>query len=497
MNMFVCTTVFVIVFFSTVVCTILFYTILKEKYFMEDTKKSSKFVEKFSEIASVVGRQRHLAAIRDGFITLMPILILGSLITLINNIPIGQWMQPDDSGEMVSTFKYLADFFREHKALEWIPAMNGHIWGGTFAIMALLAVFSISYQLAKQIDPNTNALAAAITALGVHLSVAPTLDYNYAGTVSLFVGLILCLITTEIFVRLSRNKKLHIKMPQGVPPAVSKSFAALLPTLITVTAINLVFAVFETYLKHNIFDWFNDTLMGMFSTASGSIWFGLIIVILIHLFWMAGLHGANMFTGIISAFTLAYAIPGNLAYVQNGNSGEMFIFNNVFMDVFINMGGSGVGLAIVFAILIAGRRSSSYRTIGRISVAPGVFNINESVLFGLPVVLNPVMLIPFVLAPVACLLIAYISTAIGIIPPVAYVIPWTTPPLISGYLATLSWMGPVIQLINLAVATLIYIPFIRIAVKIDENLALEQQAQAYVEETNSNEDNNSLDLQTE
>jgi len=146
----------------------------------------------------------------------------------------------------------------------------------------------------------------------------------------------------------------------------------------------------------------------------------------------------------------------------------MTIFNNGFLNTFVYMGGSGVGIAIVIAVLIASRSKSS-RMIGKMSVAPGLFNINEPVLFGLPIVLNPVFLVPFVLGPVACLTIAYIATAVGFVPPVAYVAPWTTPPILSGLFATgFAWQAPVIQVINIAVSVLIYMPFIKLADTIEK-----------------------------
>jgi PTS system cellobiose-specific IIC component len=152
------------------------------------------------------------------------------------------------------------------------------------------------------------------------------------------------------------------------------------------------------------------------------------------------------------------------------------IFNKSFADAFIYMGGIGVGLGLIIALIIAGKSKQS-RMIGRLGAAPALFNINEPVLFGLPIVLNPIYAIPFIIAPVISLIIAYLATAIGFLPPVCYVIPWTTPPIVSGLLATgFAWQGPVIQVINMALSILIYIPFVKVADRIEakreqENLA--------------------------
>lgn len=424
--------------------------------------KDNGFIDKFSAVIGAVGRQRHLGAIRDGFVTIMPLMILGSLGTLINNFPVGKE-------------KMLRDILSEVSWLKWIVTQNGNIWWGTFGLISIFAVVAIAFHLAKSYDGD--GLQAAIVALSAYLCSVPqvsgdawgVLHWGYLNSGALFVAIIFALGTTEIFVRLAKTDKLTIKMPGSVPPAVSRSFAALLPAIITVSAVVVITSLLNTYVAdanyNNIFAIVTNTIVSPMTTASGSFGFGLVVVLLTHVFWMFGIHGANIFEGILQPFN-AIAVENNLNYLESG-VGSALIFNKSFADAFIYMGGVGVGLGLVIALLVAGK-SKQNRMIGRLGAAPALFNINEPVLFGLPIVLNPIYIVPFILGPLASFVIAYAATAIGFLPPVSYIIPWTMPPILSGLMATgFAWQAPVIQMINLALSVLIYIPFVKIADRIE------------------------------
>jgi PTS system cellobiose-specific IIC component len=176
-----------------------------------------------------------------------------------------------------------------------------------------------------------------------------------------------------------------------------------------------------------------------------------------------------MFEGILQTFNVD-AVANNLAVVGGTAAAgdKILIFNKSFADAFIYMGGAGVCLGLVIALLLVGK-SKQNRMTGRIGIAPALFNINEPILFGLPIVLNPVFAIPFILAPTINLIIGYIATAIGFLPAVQYVIPWTMPPILSGLMATgWAWQAAIVQLINLTLSVLIYLPFVKVADKIEE-----------------------------
>lgn len=437
-------------------------------------KKQSSFIDNLSMVAGRIGRQRHLGAIRDGFITLMPLMIVGSLVTLINNFPIGTGDNPDR--------QYLKQLLADIPWLKWITDLNGNVWWGTFGMISIFAVIAISYYLAKSYK-SANSLSAAVVSLAAFLCAVPQtaqiasasgemvegwgfIKAAYVNASGLFVAIIISLIATEIFVRLSRSKKMTIKMPEGVPPAVSRSFAALLPGMLTILIVTVLTVLLAELLQNNIFDFITNTIMEPLSKSSGSLGFGLIIVFFTHFLWAFGIHGPNIFEGILQPLNVM-AIDKNQALLEAGATGGFLIFNKSFVDAFVYMGGSGVGLGLIIAILLVSRLKQN-RMVARLSAGPGIFNINEPVIFGLPIVLNPVFIIPFILAPVLCLLIAYGATVIGFLPIVRAVIPWTTPPILSGLFATgFAWQGPVIQIINLVLSILIYIPFVKIADRIE------------------------------
>ncbi|MDR1138395.1 MAG: PTS transporter subunit EIIC [Clostridiales bacterium] len=436
---------------------------------MEEAKLSfkDKAIERFTSIAGVIGRNRQLGAIRDGFVALMPLMILGSIAVLINGIPLSN--DPD------AAIPNLSAWLSQYDALKWIPTMNGALWDASFGFLAFYVVAAVGYNLAKVTDSSANALGTGITSLASFIAIG---GGAYSGSLGLFVGIIVALISGEIYIRLSKNNRLLIKMPQGVPPAVAKSFAALFPTMITVAIFGIISALLSTYATYsktiegevvqvavNIVGWFNDVLQEGLLGLSGSYGFGFIIVFLTHFLWLFGLHGANITDPVVTSFTFI-AIETNLAFIQ-GAGDKMIIMNKVFLDTFVYMGGSGVGLGIVIAMFVASK-SKAKRTLANLSAAPAAFNINEPVIFGLPIVLNPIFAIPFILGPIVCFTLAYIATAIGWVNPTAYITPWTTPPILSGLFATgFDWRAPILQLINLAACVVIYFPFIKIADNID------------------------------
>ena len=181
--------------------------------------------------------------------------------------------------------------------------------------------------------------------------------------------------------------------------------------------------------------------------------------VLISLFWLVGIHGNNMLAAVKEPI-FKPALYANTALFQQGATEGYQTFNITMMQMFAEWGGSGVTLGLVIAIFIFGKREDN-RAIATLSVVPGLFNINETVTFGIPLVLNPILGIPFVVAPMVTVAIGYFLIQTGICPPVVLEVPWTMPPLMLGFLATGGhFMGAVSQLIAIVVATLIYIPFV-------------------------------------
>ncbi|WP_420798444.1 PTS sugar transporter subunit IIC [Lysinibacillus parviboronicapiens] len=404
--------------------------------------------EKFVPVAARVGNQRHLVAIRDGFITIMPLTIVGSLAVLINNLPIDFYQNALDS------------IWKHETWTQW----GGNMWGATFGIISLLLAFTIAYNLAKSYDKD--GLSAGVISLSSYMTFGTFgeggLTDLTTGTGGIFIAIIIALLSTEVFCRLSGNRRLLIKMPDGVPPAVSKSFAALLPAIITIGIFALVRTIISAGfdipdIVGSFYAAIQEPFMGLTNT-----WVAALLLAFIPTFlWTLGVHGANIIEPFMQTINLP-AIDANVAAISAGEAAP-YIVNKPFFDAFINMGGSGTTIALIIAIFIIARKNKQYNTVGKLSTAPGIFNINEPLLFGLPIVLNPILFIPFILTPMINVTIAFFATKWGWVPAATVPVPWTTPPIINGFLVTQSWRGAVLSILLIVVAVCIYLPFLAMA----------------------------------
>ncbi|MBB6214378.1 PTS system cellobiose-specific IIC component [Anaerosolibacter carboniphilus] len=405
-----------------------------------------RFMEKhFVPIASRIGAQRHLVAIRDGFVSIMPLVLAGSFAVLLNNT-----------------------------LLQWIPGLgelsgiNGNIWWGTFAIMTLLVVFSIGYNLAK--GYQSDGLAAGLIAVGAFISVTPQahgeagwgyIHWGYLNATGLFTGILVALIATEIFVKLMK-KNIVIKMPENVPPAVGRAFAAVIPGVIVLYVFGILGYLITKLGGNSLYDLIFNLIQKPLQGFSQGLASAMIAAMLINLFWFFGLHGANIMDPIMNALYLP-ALEANASAIQQGLAAPNVV-TRVFFDAYIHLGGSGATLALILAIYIAAKKRREYREVAKLSTPAGIFQINEPVMFGLPIVLNPILFIPFILTPGILTLIAYTATAIGLVPPTYVAMPWITPVGIGGFLATGgSIAGGILALVNFAAAVLIYLPFVVLA----------------------------------
>ncbi|SCY36496.1 PTS sugar transporter subunit IIC [Alkaliphilus peptidifermentans] len=417
-------------------------------------KKFLEFMEKyFMPYAAKIGGQRHLIAIRDGFVAIMPLILAGSFAVLLNN-----------------TLVTWVPFF------EFLRGINGNVWWGTFAIMTLLVVFSTGYSLAKGYD--VDGLAAGLVSIGAFIAVTPQIHgdaswgyihFGFLSATGLFTGLLVAILATEIFVKLTK-RNIVIKMPDTVPPAVGRAFAAVIPGIaavyVSATVAHLISTIGNTSLYDLIYNTIQVPLQGL---GQGPI-SAMIAAMLINLFWFFGLHGANLLDPIMNTVYLP-ALLENADLIEQG----LVATNNitrVFFDAYVHLGGSGATLALIAAIFIGTKKRKEYKEVAKLGLPNGIFQINEVMIFGLPIVLNPILFIPFFITPGILTLIAYIATATGLVPPTFVAIPWITPVGIGGFLATGgSIMGALLALFNFCVAVLIYLPFIKLADKYTEDKA--------------------------
>lgn len=417
----------------------------------------------FIPVAGKIGAQRHLVAIRDGFVSVIPLIIIGSFAILLNNFPLPN----------IDRYQaFMMGIFGENFTM-----FGGNIWDASYAILAVLVTMSISYHLARSY--SVDGLSAAILSVSTLVMISPfTEDWGlslaWTGSQGLFVALFNALIITELF-RILVKSRFTIKMPQGVPDGVTKSFRSLVPFLIILVGVSLfqmfMTLVVETSVHELIFNWIQAPLLKL----SNSLPAALIVVFLNHFLWFFGLHGTNIMSPVMEGVYLTASIT-NTELVQAGASifsNELAIVTKAFFDAYVFMGGSGTTLALIAAIFIVSK-TSHYRTVGKLGGPGAAFNINEPIMFGMPIVLNASLFIPFIVIPILLTVISYFAISLGFVAKTAVAIPWTTPPIISGFLVSGHWSGVVLQLFNLALATLIYIPFIKASEKAQEKIQQDQ-----------------------
>ncbi len=422
-------------------------------------KKFLEFLEgKLAPLGEKIGKQRHLKALREGIMMAMPLVLLGSFFTLIKDFPIATWT-------------------------EWLKAHGGldvlltNMANNSFGLMALITVFGVAYRLAESYE--TDGPSAGVLAIGTFLMMTPSITseagvagipYNMLGGKGIFAAIVVAMVSAEIY-RWFIQKNITIKMPKGVPDAVSKSFSALIPGIVILAFFAVVLKVIEVSglgsLNAILSIVIGKPLGLIASTLPGTF----VAVLLNSLFWFCGVNGGQVVGAVMNPLWIQYADANRIA--QAAGEALPNIITAPFMDLFVYIGGGGATIGLALCLMFFSK-SKSYKTLGKVSGIPALFNINTAILFTFPTVLNPIMLIPFVLTPVVNAILTYGVMAMGLVPYTTGVtLPWTTPPIVGGFLATGSWKGAVLQIVLVAVSFLIYFPFFKAADK--RNLLAEQE----------------------
>ncbi|HCC1568727.1 TPA: PTS sugar transporter subunit IIC, partial [Enterococcus faecium] len=430
--------------------------------------------EKFGIVATKLGNQIHLRTLRDAFATFMPFMMLAGFVTLINSVI----LEPTGfMGEIVDT-----------STLTTLQQIGTSIANGTLSITTLLVVAAVSYHMCASRN-YTNHIAAVLVAISTFVVLTPmqmmftpenadkavevtgVIPISYTGASGMFVGIFVGLAATELFIKLSNNKKLQIQLSGNIPPAVLKSFNVLIPIIITITSFALLSFIIIQLFNMDINKLITTIVTEPLSKITTGLPGFLLITSIANLFFGFGIHQAVISGSLLDPFLIQNMQENMAAYANKEQIPH--IINMAFKDTFAVMGGSGNTIALLIAIFIFSRRKD-YKDFAKLSVTPAIFNISEPIIFGLPIVFNISLIIPFVLAPIFSLTVAYFATAVGLINHVVVQIPWTTPPVISGFLATAGdWRAAVLQILIIAASVFIYLPFLRIdehvTTKLSEN----------------------------
>lgn len=414
-------------------------------------------------IASRLGQERWLVALRDAFISLMPITIAGSLAVLIKSL--------------ITAAKVHLGWNTFAFAMQPLVSISDLVWRGTFSLYACFFALALGYQLAKNFEGNR--LAAAIVSLssfslsianyakirfhGESVVVKNAFDISQFSTTGLFTAILFGSIGFLIYYACYKARfMLHLST--NMPHAEQAAFDSLIPAMVAIFSVGGINYLFQAVTHDYFGDWLLTTIqMPLVKWGQG---FGtvLLVTLLVQVFWFFGINGLGVLSPILDSIWLT-AQNGNITAATSGKV-PPYVWVRGSFDVFAWFGGAGGTLMLIVAILAFSRRSD-YRTIAKIALAPGIFNIGEPILLGLPVVLNPVYLIPFLLTPVVNVAFSYWVSVMGLVNPVQVAVPSIMPPIIGPFLAcNYDWRAIILSIVNMLIAFAIWSPFVIAADKI-------------------------------
>lgn len=402
-------------------------------------------------VAGKLNNSRYLQVLRDAFMLAFPLTIFGSIAVVIANLP-------------------FLDKIMSESSLNMLKDMLGVAPNATMGVMTVFVVFGIGYYLSKSYEVEGifgGAIALAsfllLTPFVVQIegkeAVQGVIPLDRLGAKGMFLGMITAFIAGEIY-RKVVQKNITIKMPAGVPPAVAKSFAALIPAVVTLTfflVVNIIVTqMFQTNMHDVIYNAVQAPLVGLGSGIIPT----LIAIFVAQILWFFGLHGQIIINSVMDPIWNTLSLENLNAYTQTGEVPH--IVSKQFIEIYtVGMGGTGMTLAVIFAILLF-MKSKQMKQVAKLGLGPGIFNVNEPIIFGLPIVMNPLVIVPWILAPMIVTLVTYLAMSSGLVPPPNGVaVPWTVPIFINGIMATNSLAGGLLQLVNFLIVLVIWFPFLK------------------------------------
>ena len=407
----------------------------------------------------------------QSFVSLIPVFMIGAFVLVIQNFPI----------------KVFTDWLTN--------ACNGYIYEGldmiydaTYGMVAIyiLIVLSFKYSISLTKGFSSVNVLNTITAVASYIVLIGADSFtvgeenlraflvNSTSAKNIFLAVLVSIISTRLTVSINkiignRNMAVHIKTD------FTRSLRGMLPMVVTIVCI-FVFAIIIRLLTgyDNVGEFLVYILNRPFVMLGQTVFSGVLLILLHNFSWFFGIHGGNTFSEMT-------------AVVFPDGSGD--IFTKTFFDTYSTVTGSGVTIGLVIVGLIK-LKDKEQRKIVWISLIPSIFNINEMVIFGLPVVMNLPLIIPLMIVPIVTFLVAYGATITGLVPMVVNNVNWTTPPLVGGYLATGSWKGAALQLVIIIISVLIYLPFVNLYLKVQDAL-YEERVQKLTDMLKEAEKNNS------
>ncbi len=457
--------------------------------------KGQAFLDKFAEVSAKVGNQVHLRTLRDAFATITPLYILAGIAVLINNVVFPLFFAEDSAelaafqgwGSAVTLGTLSACALILAGLIGYCLAVNKRFENAIACVVVGISSFvimmpqTVAATLGNLLiatnasDKLADSMTYAVSDLGLKLTdgyelssvqVSGALSTTNTGTNGLFGAIIVGLLAVTLFIKVSGIDKLKVNLGEGVPPAVADSFNVMFPMLITLSACGIVsalLAVAGTDLMTIISTCISTPLKGIMNSGP---WAVVLIYTLANLLFCLGIHQSTI-SGVLAEPILTMLIVDNMAFFAAGEAIPADHYMNMqIVNSFALIGGSGCTLALLLDTFLFSKSKTS-KTVAKMAILPGLFNINEPVIYGYPLVFNLPLMIPFVLVPDLFIAATYGLTCAGIISPCVVQVPWTTPAVISAFLTTGGdFRAAIWQVIEIAAAMAIYLPFMRVSERV-------------------------------
>jgi PTS system cellobiose-specific IIC component len=388
---------------------------------------------------TALSENTYLSAIRAGMVSVVPLTIIGGLFIIISYLPISGW------DKIVAPYLTLLQ----------IPVT------ATFGLLSVFVCFSIGYDLGKQFKQEAivSATMATLVFLMIQLKVGDTPDslafsMDSLGSKGLFTAVLIALITVRVQ-KFFTDKNFVIKLPENVPAVVYESFVSLSPLFFLVTVFWLIRFVLGVDIDHLVQTGFKPLIFAL-NTLPGI----LVYAFLVTLLWSVGINGDNAMDAIVAPIFLQY-LAANVEAMVHGQP-LPYITAYGFFTAFVNVGGTGATIAL--ALVMLNSKEPGYRKVSRLSLPTQIFQINEPIFFGFPIVLNPIFMIPYILNALVLTTGSFLLMQAGLINKPFVNVPWTTPPIIGHYLVSGGdWRAAVWGALSIVIAMVIYFPFAKTA----------------------------------
>ncbi|AIX73735.1 MAG: PTS sugar transporter subunit IIC [Mixta calida] len=416
---------------------------------------------KITPLAGAVGQQRHVIAIRDGFVAALPFMIIGSFMLV--------FIFPPFAADSQWAFaRGWLDFSLRHRDQLMLPYYL------SMGVMTFFISTGIGASLGRhyKLEPVMTGLLAL---MGFLLVAAPYHDghiaTDYFSGQGIFTAILTAIYTTEVYALLKR-KNITIRLPKEVPTGVARSFEILIPVIVIVATLHPLNLLVASWTGMIIPEAIMHLLQPLVS-ASDTLPAVLLSVLICQILWFAGIHGALIVTGIMNPFWLTNLAANQAALEAGQTLPHTYLMG--FWDFYLLIGGVGSTLPLAFLLLKS--RAAHLRTIGKMGIVPSFFNINEPILFGMPIIMNPLFFLPFILVPMINAVFAWTATKLGWVAQVVSMAPWTTPaPIGASWAANWAFSPVIMCLFCMMLSALIYLPFVKAWER--SLLRQEQEAQA-------------------